>query len=182
MLKQIKLEYNLSIFLPPLADYSTHRGTCLTHQVKELSDIHEEYGLGDSYHEDNTVIQQLWYDNRQVDYKALGDQLGMEVVTVSSILQPPGNIIALHRDTFYQIKKKHPNDTRLKVRANIYLEDWKVGHMIQYQDINDNKLWKTSDNWKAGEGFIWSSDVLHLSANAGMKNKFTLQISGFLDS
>jgi hypothetical protein len=51
--------------------------------------------------------------------------------------------------------------------------------MIQYQDINDNKVWKTSDNWKAGEGYLWSSKVLHLSANAGMKDKYTLQISGF---
>ena len=52
--------------------------------------------------------------------------------------------------------------------------------MIQYQDINDGKKWKTSDNWKAGEGFLWASNVLHLSANAGMKDKFTLQVSGFL--
>lgn len=181
MLKFTKLQYNLSRFLEPSVDYSIHKGTCLAHQVHELTDIHKEYGLGHSYTKDNTVIQQLWYDNIQVDYQLLGEQLGMEVITVSSILQPPGNVIALHRDTFYQINKKYPNDSRTKVRANIYLEDWKVGHMIQYQDINDNKTWKTSDNWKAGEGFIWSSDVLHLSANAGMQNKFTLQISGFLE-
>jgi len=86
----------------------------------------------------------------------------MEVITVSSILQPPGNTIALHRDTFFQINKRFPDDKRLKVRANIYLEDWKVGHMIQYQDINDLNTWKTSDNWKAGEGYLWSSKPLHL--------------------
>lgn len=180
MLEQIHLNYDLSVFLEPKADYSVHKGTCLAHQLDELTDIHEEYGLGHSYDENNTTIQQLWYTDKQVDYNDLGRQLGMEVVTVSSILQPPGNVVALHRDIFYQITKKFPNDKRTKVRANIYLEDWKVGHMIQYQDINDNKVWKTSDNWKAGEGFLWSSDVLHLSANAGMKDKFTLQISGFL--
>ena len=103
----------------------------------------------------------------------------MEIITVSSILQPPGNVIALHRDTFYQIKKKFPNDKRLKVRANIYLEDWKVGHMLQYKSEEDN-IWKTSDNWNAGDGYIWDAKPLHLSANAGMKNKYTLQISGFL--
>ena len=179
MLKEIKLNYDLSKFLEPKVDYSIHKGTCLAHQVHELTDIHEEYGLGDTYDENNTVIRQLWYTEDQVDFKELGKQLNMEVVSVSSILQPPGNVIALHRDTFFKIKNKYPNDKRTKVRANIYLEDWKVGHMIQYQDINDSNIWKTSDNWKAGEGYLWSSDVLHLSANAGMKPKFTLQISGF---
>ena len=180
MFKKIKIDYNLKYFLPPNQDYSVHKGTCLSHQVTELTDIHEEYGLGYSYDNNNTVIQQLWYDETMVDFQELGKQLGMEIVTISSILQPPGNVIALHRDTFYQINKRYPNDTRLKVRANIYLEDWKVGHMIQYQDINDLSTWKTSDNWKAGEGYLWSSKPLHLSANAGMKDKFTLQISGFL--
>jgi len=179
MLKDIKIDYDLSKFLEPKVDYSIHRGTCLSHQVHELTDIHDEYGLGDTYDENNTVIQQLWYTEDQIDFKELGKQLNMEVVSISSILQPPGNVIALHRDTFFKIKTKYPNDKRTKVRANIYLENWKVGHLIQYQDINDNGIWKTSDNWKAGEGYLWSSDVLHLSANAGMKPKFTLQISGF---
>lgn len=179
MLKDIKIDYDLSKFLEPKVDYSIHKGTCLSHQVHELTDIHDEYGLGDTYDENNTVIQQLWYTEDQIDFKELGKQLNMEVVSVSSILQPPGNVIALHRDTFFKIKTKYPNDKRTKVRANIYLENWKVGHLIQYQDINDSGIWKTSDNWKAGEGYLWSSDVLHLSANAGMKPKFTLQISGF---
>jgi len=179
MLKKIKLNYDWGYFLPPMQDYSVHKGTCLAHQVHELTDIHQEYGLGETLTENNTVIQQLWYTDKQADFKKLGEQVGMEVITLSSILQPPGNTIALHRDTFYQINKKFPNDKRLKVRANIYLEDWKVGHMLQYKSEEDN-IWKTSDNWKAGEGYIWDSKPLHLSANAGMKNKFTLQISGFL--
>ena len=179
MLKKIKLNYDWGYFLPPMQDYSVHKGTCLAHQVHELTDIHQEYGLGETLTENNTVIQQLWYTDKQADFKKLGEQVGMEVITLSSILQPPGNTIALHRDTFYQINKKFPNDKRLKVIANIYLEDLKVGHMLQYKSEEDN-IWKTSDNWKAGEGYIWDSKPLHLSANAGMKNKFTLQISGFL--
>jgi len=179
MIKKIHLDFHKSFFLPPSQDYSVHKGTCLTHQVKELTDIHKEYGLGETYTADNTVIQQLWYTEDQVDYKELGQKLGMEVVTVSSILQPPGNVIALHRDTFFQINKKYPDDKRTKVRANIYLQDWKVGHMLQYKSEED-QAWKTSDNWLAGDGFIWDSKPLHLSANAGMQDKFTLQISGFL--
>jgi len=92
MLKKIKPKYDWSYFLPPNQDYSVHKGTCLAHQLDELTDIHEEYGLGETYTSENTVIRQLWYDNTMVDFEDLGKQLNMEVITVSSILQPPGNI------------------------------------------------------------------------------------------
>lgn len=178
MINAIKLDYNFDAFLN--ADYSVHEGSCISHQVHELQDIHEEHGgFPDSYERSNTLIRQLWFDETQVDYNNLGVQLGMEVVTVSSILQPPGNIIPIHRDTFFQINKRHPDDKRPKVRANIYLEDWKVGHLIQYQE--HDKTWHNSTHWSAGDGFIWDSNHLHLSANAGMANKYTLQISGFFN-
>ena len=102
----------------------------------------------------------------------------MEVITVSTILQPPGNTVTLHRDTFFQINKKYPNDTRQKVRANIYLQDWKPGHLIHYQD--ELHEWESSTHWKAGDGFIWDSSHLHLSGNCGLEDKYTLQVSGFV--
>ena len=166
MLEKIKLDYDFDVFLK--ADYSVHSGSCISHQVHELTDIHEAYGgFPESYSKTNTEIKQLWYDKTQIDYNWLGKQLNMEVITVSSILQPPGNTVPIHRDTFFQIKKNYPNDDRQKVRANIYLEDWKVGHFLN------------STHWKAGDGFLWTSDHLHLSTNAGMKDKYTLQVSGF---
>ena len=147
--------------------------SCVTHQKEELKDIHEKFGgFPESYTMSNTLIKQYWWNNDEIDFEELGQMLEMEVVTVSSIMQPPGNVIPWHRDTFYQIKKRFPNDKRKPVRANIYLEDWKIGHFIQYND-------KVDYNWKAGDGFTWDSDVLHLGANAGMENKYTLQVSGF---
>lgn len=172
MLKDIKLDYDFTPFLS--ADYTTHSGSCIKHQVKELKDIHQQYGeFPSTYSLNNTLIHQLWWDNTQIDYDNIGDQLGIEVITVSTICQPPGNIVPLHRDTFYQINQRYSNRTEIKVRANIYLEDWKLGHFIQYLD-------KVSTHWQAGQGFLWDSTILHLSANAGMENKYTMQISGFL--
>ena len=177
MLKEIKIDYPLDIFLN--ADYSIHSGSCIAHQIHELKDVHNEYGFGETYDFGNTTIQQLWWAETQIDFNELGKQLDMEVVTVSSILQPPGNVIPLHRDTFFQINKRYPDDTRLKVRANIYLEDWKVGHFLQYQEAD--KSWHNSTHWSQGEGWMWDSKHLHLSSNAGMNDKYTLQISGFLN-
>jgi hypothetical protein len=176
MLKQINLNWDFDVFLK--ADYSVHEGSCVTHQVHELTDIHEAYGgFPKSYCLANTKIHQLWWTADKIDYVELGRQMGMEIITVSTILQEPGCVVPLHRDTFYQIKTKYPERTDLKVRANIYLEDYKLGHLIQYQTEDG---YKTSVDWKAGEGFLWDSGPLHLSANAGMENKYTMQVSGFL--
>lgn len=175
MLKEIQLDYDFEMFLN--ADYSVHQGSCIKHQVHELTDVHESYGgFPKSYCFENTIIHQLWWTADQVDYVELGKQLNMEVVTVSTIMQPPGCVVPLHRDTFFQISKQYPNRTDLKVRANIYLENWKLGQFIQYQTED---TYKTSFDWQQGSGFMWDSSVLHLSSNAGMQDKYTLQVSGF---
>jgi hypothetical protein len=177
MIKNTYLDYDLSIFLD--ADYTIHQGSCIAHLTTELADVYAEYGgLPKSYCFENTMIRQLWWTADQIDYDLIGNRLGMEVITVSSILQPPGCTVPHHRDTFYQIKQRHPTRTDLKVRANIYLEDYKLGQLIQYV-TPDDKI-NTSVDWKAGEGFIWDSEILHLSTNGGLQNKYTLQISGFL--
>ena len=72
--------------------------------------------------------------------------------------QPPGMTNPMHRDTFYQINKKFPNEERTKVRANLQLLDW-----------------------KANTGYMWDSAVLHLAANAGLEDRYSLQVSGFLN-
>jgi len=178
ILKKVKFDYNLGIFLE--ADYSQHWGSCISYQKIEQADLHEKYagGFPGSYHEDNTRLRQLWFTEDDVDYEAIGNQFNMEVKTVSSILQPPGNVVTLHRDMFFRFKKEYPAETRPMVRANIYLKDWEIGHVIQYSDGTE---WHSNTHWKAGDGFLWNSDVIHLSCNAGLTDKYTLQISGFLN-
>lgn len=173
ILKPVTLDYNFDTFLN--ADYSVHEGSCIKHQVHELTDIHDSYGgFPETYCFKNTIIHQLWWTAEQIDFADIGQQLGMEVITVSSIKQPPGCVIPLHRDTFYQISQRYPERNEVKVRANIYLEDWRLGHFIQYND-------EVSTHWRQGEGFLWDSEILHLGANAGMQDKYTLQVSGFLN-
>ena len=48
-----------------------------------------------------------------------------------------------------------------------------MGHFVQIDDTIDA-------HWKQGNGWLWDDSILHLGANAGMNDKFTLQISGFL--
>ena len=116
MIKEIKIDYDLDVFLK--ADYSVHKGSCISYQVVEQNDIHKTFGgFPNSYTENNTKIQQLWFTKDVLDFDSIGNQLDMEVVTISSILQPPGNVITMHRDTFFKINQLYPNDKRKKVRA-----------------------------------------------------------------
>jgi hypothetical protein len=168
--QKVKFNYDCNKFVD--CEYPVE-SSCIKHQVHELKDIHDKYGgFPESYKFDNTKIHQRWWSEDELDFKEIGNLIGMDVVTVSSIKQPPGQVVPWHRDTFFLLKKKFP-DRPQPVRALIMLEDWKVGHYVQHDDA-------VFTHWSAGDGFIWDEDILHLGANAGMQDKFTLQISGFL--
>ena len=168
--QKVKFNYNCETFVN--CEYPAE-DSCIKHQVDELTDIHEQYGgFPTSYKKGNTAIHQRWWNDNELDFIQIGNLLGMEVVTISSIKQPPGQVVPWHRDTFFLLKKKFPTRSH-PVRALIMLEDWKVGHFVQH----DNAVFT---HWSAGDGYIWDEDILHLGANAGMENKYTLQVSGFL--
>jgi len=173
MFKKVHLDYDYDFFLNANYDKDSEL-SCISYQVIELADLHAQYGgFPDSYVLDNTRIYQLWWDRTQIDFDDIGNQLGIEVITVSSIKQRPGGVIPYHRDTFYKITQQYPNRSELKVRANIHLSPWSMGHIIEYGDEVYRK-------WNQGDGLLWDSSILHLGANNGFKDKYTLQVSGFL--
>jgi hypothetical protein len=175
MFKKVKVNYDFSTVLA--TDHTVHTGSCIQHKLKEPTDVRAQFGvLPKTYVSANTIIHQLWWDRDQVDYNELGRQLDMDVVSVSSIMQPPGNCIPYHRDMFYKIKSEHPARNDLKVRANVFLEDGDLGHLMQFTLDN---VHETCVDWEVNTGYMFDSDILHLSVNVGMKPKYTLQISGF---
>jgi hypothetical protein len=175
-MEKVRLDLDYDILLQ--ADFTKHESSCIKHQIHELTDIHEQYGgFPSTYSYANTLIHQVWFDKNDIDYAYIGSQLGIEVITVSAIKQPPGCVIPLHRDTFFQIRKKHPDDPRKMMRANIFLKDSEIGHIIQYRS---GDTYETVSEWYAGDGFMWNEEILHLGANVGMTPKYTAQISGFI--
>ena len=175
--KQISLDYDFDKLLN--ADYTTHEGSCIKHQVHEQTDAYEKYGnFPDTYVYENTIINQLWWNEQDLDFKLIEDALKMNILTVSTVRQPPGQVIPIHRDIFYQIKKKYDVTGKTIVRANIHLNDWEPGHIIQYEQKGE---WSNWTHWKTGDGLMFNEDSLHIGINAGVKHKFTIQISGFLN-
>ena len=170
ILEPVTIDVNTDIFFD--VDWKKYRASCIQHQKTEQKDLHPDKKMPDSLVLDNTAIHQKFFERDEVDFDELGKQTNIEVVSVSVIKQEPGNIIPLHRDMFHKITTEYPERMSVKVRANIFLEDWKSGHFLEFDK-------KPHTHWKANEGFVFNSLVTHLSANAGLEDKYTLQISGF---
>lgn len=173
MIKQLKLDLDFDMFLN--AEYVT-QNSCIGHQREENKDIYSKHGvetLPYTYIAENTQIRQLWWPDKNL-ISHLSDLTNLDVQTVSSIRQDPGNFIPIHKDKFFKVYSKNPQEQRRMARANIFLEDWKFGHFLQYDDV-------IAEKWQAGDGYLWDSEIDHLSCNAGLVPKYTLQISGFLN-
>jgi len=171
-IKEVSVHYDFNFMFD--VEWENYEHDCLGHQKEELKDIHEKVGgFPSSLTHENTLFYQKFFRSDEIDFIDLGEQVGIEAITISMIKQPPGMVNPMHRDTFFQINKKFPNDDRKKVRANIQLLDWKAGHFLQFNDT-------VITHWKANTGHMWDSSVLHLAANAGLEDRYSLQISGFL--
>jgi len=129
--------------------------------------------LPDTYCWENTKMKQILWDLTEIEVDRLSKNLNMEILSVTSIMQPPGSIIPPHVDSFFQLRKKFP-DRPNPVRALIFIEDWKVGHFLQCND-------DVYTHWKCGDGLIVDRAQCHLSANAGVEDKHTVQVSGFMN-
>jgi hypothetical protein len=87
----------------------------------------------------------------------------------------PGTVLPNHSDTFARFVDIYKIERPQSVcRAVIFLEDWASGH---YFEIDGNPI----VNWRAGDGVAWRYDTLHLAANVGETDRYTLQITGVVD-
>tara|TARA_R100001377_G_C3177337_1_gene105282 strand:- start:501 stop:1058 length:558 start_codon:yes stop_codon:yes gene_type:complete len=166
----VKIDMDTSVFFN--VKWEDYRCSCIQHQKVEQTDLHPDNKMPESLVLDNTAIHQKFFGRGEVNYELLGKQTGIGVVSVSVIKQEPGNIIPKHKDMFFKIKEQFPKSNAELVRANIFLEDWKSGHYLEFDE-------QPQYHWKANEGYLINDQVIHLSANAGLEDKYTLQISGF---
>ena len=158
------------------------------YSVRTLSAIHSnivnpEYDYAPSLCKENTTIQQLWWDNEldyttdlRLDWTAVESQLGMHIITASSILLPPGNVIPWHTDTFVKMKRLNPERNDF-VRAMIYVTEYEPGQVTQ---IRNGTGLETYTNWTPGSGYMIDDTVPHVNINGSNKPVITINYSGFL--
>ncbi|CAN5280610.1 hypothetical protein BH10PSE13_BH10PSE13_10170 [soil metagenome] len=93
----------------------------------------------------------------------------------SIIHQSPGQFIPWHYDSCacYAIKFKVPDRSKIS-RFLVFLEDWSWGHYVL---IGNSVV----HQWKSGDMITWPYHMRHLTANAGMAPKLTMQITGLAE-
>jgi hypothetical protein len=115
------------------------------------------------------------YDMRQEEpdwMDAIRKVLPWKYFSWSIYRMNPGSCLPEHGDTYARFKKLHNYDGDIH-RAIFYMEDWQSGHI---SEIEKQPL----INWHAGDYIIWKNDTLHLAANVGKTQRYTLQITGVI--
>ena len=84
----------------------------------------------------------------------------------------PNSILPSHKDTFYTLRQEFNIDLDQCFRFLIFLEDWKFGHYVGFENINIT-------HWKAGDVWIFDGTEMHFGVNASNENFHSCQVSTF---
>ena len=88
----------------------------------------------------------------------------------------PGDVLPWHSDTYAAFRRIHElAPTAIIRRYVIFLEDWQSGH---YFEIDGTPIVQ----WIAGDAVLWHGDTPHVAANMGSTARYTLQITGVIDT
>ena len=80
MIKAVKLDYDYNIFTS--ADYSVHSGSCISHQVHELKDIHDGLeAFPETMTRGKTLIGRYCGQENKLTLENLASKLVMKVLT-----------------------------------------------------------------------------------------------------
>ena len=80
-----------------------------------------------------------------------------------------------HKDHFNTYQKIYNVEKSKVWRAVVVLQDWEPGH---YFDIEHRAI----VNYKRGEFVLFDAFCEHSAANLGLKDRYTLQVTGQLPS
>jgi len=84
----------------------------------------------------------------------------------------PGSLLPLHRDKYSFFKKINEIENENEIiRIIVFLQDKMPGHLLEIDNCSVT-------NWVAGDWVKWRGTALHLAANLGNSNRYTLQITG----
>jgi hypothetical protein len=156
-----------------IVDGDTQFSKKWTDNLKQIEQEYRNYG----YTKHNTKI---WKSTNKEDVlkfewqHQLVSQLPLDNPIVTLTRQDPGQILPWHYDRHFMLKNKYPNDARTVIRILVFLEDWKMGHILQ---IHDDILVK----WKQGQAVVWDPSTYHVAANIGIETKWTCNITGFVN-
>ena len=144
-----------------------------------IEDLHKDKILNDTYvragHSIDMMSIGLLQEHMIVPEWALKIKnlfnLNKTTATIHKI--GPGHYLPIHRDLYETYKRINSITNEDIYRIIVFLEDWQPGHML---DVNG----MIYNNWQAGDYVGWMNDTPHAAYNLGVKDRFTLQITGIV--
>ena len=117
-----------------------------------------------------SIMLKQSFNEDVADYKQYYNMLDVEAGSVVWLCLEPREMIPVHQDYFYTLKTKKNVETEDCIRYLIMLEDWQLGHLVQFED-------RTIDMWKSGDVWYFDSAEKHCAANSGINNFYSCQVS-----
>jgi len=112
------------------------------------------------------------FDNEVPCKEQFMSAVGAQIGSISLICLEPGQIIPVHKDSFYKLRQDHNVDIGDCIRYLIFLQDWEMGHFVEFRETCITK-WNKGDVWK------FDSVSEHYAVNASQINFVTCQVNTF---
>lgn len=103
--------------------------------------------------------------------ETVAKQIGLHNCGYAFYRMKTGNIIPTHVDHYSVYTRVFNTPIEQVSRAIVFLEDWQSGHYFEIEN-------KALTNWVRGDWVLWSYKESHSAANIGIKDRYTLQITG----
>ena len=133
-------------------------------QVAMVSaDDFDFYNIAMDYTRDEKIAKQLGIETEF-------DHLKNKTYAIHKI--KPGHVLPFHSDHYVRYKQVFGVESADSIkRIIVFLEDWHRGQLLEIEDV-------VIVNWRAGEWVMWTGEAVHMAANLGHNDRYTLQITG----
>ena len=137
--------------------------------MKQREYFHNNYAR-----ESSSVLQ--GFDSELPDcYQTFFKMLSISTGSISWICIEPSQVIPVHTDKFFKLRNQHNVDIEDCVRYLIFLEDWVLGHFVEFEEF-------VIPRWQKGD--VWRFDHMspHCAGNASQTNFITCQVNTIVNS
>ena len=141
-----------------------------TYEFPHRSNAGQREYFHPNYSKENNDLLQGFDSELPACYEKFYSALGLSFGAVSWTCIEPGQTIPVHTDGFYKLRTQHNVDVKDCVRYLVFLQDWTLGHLVEFQE-------QVITKWNKGDVWIFDHESAHCAANASNINFITCQVN-----
>ena len=137
------------------------------------SNLYQRDYFHKNYNKEQDLFQAL-DDELPKGSKKFYDSLGVTDGSISWTCLEPGQVIPIHTDSFYKLRQKFDVEIDQCVRYLIMLQDWTLGHYVEFEE-------QILTKWIKGDVYVFDHSSRHCAANSSNINFVTCQVNAILN-